>query len=205
MWPNSPSLPICINYLPFSKPVDLVGIWLKEYEKFTSVSWVTFGIPPTNNLLRARFEQRNFGKGEGNSAVILPCLRPLDHWGSPRHFALPISRSQKSTTYFFGNRSWFITSIIFHTLFSILEFIESISSYFQRTSPGLIKVVHYTERVGLIRARLAGARVAIGEILFLLDAHVEVTDGWYENNFLYLLAIIHFWGQCHEVMPSRSL
>ena len=42
------------------------------------------------------------------------------------------------------------------------------------------KVVHSKERVGLIKARLLGAKVATGEILTFLDAHCECTQGWLE-------------------------
>lgn len=35
-------------------------------------------------------------------------------------------------------------------------------------------------RLGLIRARLAGARLAKGEVLLFLDAHCEANIGWIE-------------------------
>jgi len=42
------------------------------------------------------------------------------------------------------------------------------------------KVVRSAERVGLIKARLLGAKEATGEILTFLDAHCECTQGWLE-------------------------
>jgi len=42
------------------------------------------------------------------------------------------------------------------------------------------KVVRSKERVGLIKARLLGAREAAGEVLTFLDAHCECTKGWLE-------------------------
>lgn len=38
--------------------------------------------------------------------------------------------------------------------------------------------LHY--RLGLIRARLAGARLARGDVLVFLDAHCEANIGWIE-------------------------
>ncbi len=43
-----------------------------------------------------------------------------------------------------------------------------------------IKIVRAKERVGLIRARLMGAREAIGDVLTFLDSHCECTNGWLE-------------------------
>lgn len=42
----------------------------------------------------------------------------------------------------------------------------------------LVKIIHLTQREGLIRARLKGAREALGEVLVFLDAHVEVNENW---------------------------
>uniref|UniRef100_A0A1B6CII9 Polypeptide N-acetylgalactosaminyltransferase n=1 Tax=Clastoptera arizonana TaxID=38151 RepID=A0A1B6CII9_9HEMI len=41
-----------------------------------------------------------------------------------------------------------------------------------------VKVIHLPERSGLIRARLAGARVAVGEVLLFLDSHTEANVNW---------------------------
>uniref|UniRef100_A0A6P7FEL8 Polypeptide N-acetylgalactosaminyltransferase n=1 Tax=Diabrotica virgifera virgifera TaxID=50390 RepID=A0A6P7FEL8_DIAVI len=43
-----------------------------------------------------------------------------------------------------------------------------------------IKMVRLKHRLGLIRARLQGARVAQGDVLIFLDAHCEATTGWAE-------------------------
>ena len=42
------------------------------------------------------------------------------------------------------------------------------------------RVIHSSGRVGLIQARLLGARQARGEVLTFLDAHCECTVGWLE-------------------------
>ena len=41
----------------------------------------------------------------------------------------------------------------------------------------MVKIVREKERVGLIRARLTGARHATGEVLTYLDSHCECTTG----------------------------
>lgn len=43
----------------------------------------------------------------------------------------------------------------------------------------IVKLVRSTERLGLIRARLAGADAASGDVLVFLDAHCEVNIVWY--------------------------
>lgn len=43
-----------------------------------------------------------------------------------------------------------------------------------------VKIVRSRERVGLIKARLLGAREATSEVLTFLDAHCECTPGWLE-------------------------
>ena len=43
-----------------------------------------------------------------------------------------------------------------------------------------VRIVREKERVGLIRARLSGARHAKGDVLTYLDSHCECTQGWLE-------------------------
>ncbi|XP_050534995.1 polypeptide N-acetylgalactosaminyltransferase 13-like isoform X2 [Daktulosphaira vitifoliae] len=47
--------------------------------------------------------------------------------------------------------------------------------------PISVQIIRSTIRIGLIKARLKGARKAKGEILVFLDAHCECTIGWLES------------------------
>lgn len=62
----------------------------------------------------------------------------------------------------------------------------------------LVKIIHLPERLGLIKARLQGARVAQGDVLLFLDSHCEATDLWLEplvqrikeNNRVFICPVI---------------
>lgn len=41
-----------------------------------------------------------------------------------------------------------------------------------------VKVIHLPQRMGLIRARLAGAKTATAEVLIFLDSHTEANVNW---------------------------
>lgn len=46
--------------------------------------------------------------------------------------------------------------------------------------PGLVKKVRHSEQLGLTQARLSGFRVAEGDVVAILDAHIEVHVQWAE-------------------------
>ncbi|XP_052807229.1 probable N-acetylgalactosaminyltransferase 9 isoform X1 [Mya arenaria] len=58
---------------------------------------------------------------------------------------------------------------------------QELTDYVAKTWPdGVVRVVRTKERSGLIRARLAGARAATGDVLIFLDSHCEAAPGWLE-------------------------
>jgi polypeptide N-acetylgalactosaminyltransferase len=56
---------------------------------------------------------------------------------------------------------------------------SQVDAYLKKTFP-LVKshVIHLPDRVGLIGARLAGAKAAIAEVLLFLDSHTEANVNW---------------------------
>ncbi|KAK5876546.1 hypothetical protein CesoFtcFv8_025889 [Champsocephalus esox] len=56
------------------------------------------------------------------------------------------------------------------------EYINSI----HEERPALVKRVRHSHRLGLTQARLSGWKVAVGEVVAILDAHIEVHVEWAE-------------------------
>lgn len=61
---------------------------------------------------------------------------------------------------------------------STSDFLKQPLDDYIKTLPAKVKVIRIAKREGLIRARLAGARVAKGSVLTFFDAHMECTHGW---------------------------
>ena len=55
---------------------------------------------------------------------------------------------------------------------------DDLSNYVREHFGKIVKIKNMSERKGLIVARMEGARIARGEILVFLDAHVEVNHNW---------------------------
>ncbi|XP_067405989.1 polypeptide N-acetylgalactosaminyltransferase 5 [Emydura macquarii macquarii] len=72
-----------------------------------------------------------------------------------------------------------IKEIILVDDFSTKEYLrDSLDKYMSQFPK--VQILHLKERHGLIRARLAGAEIAKGDVLTFLDSHVECNVGWLE-------------------------
>lgn len=54
------------------------------------------------------------------------------------------------------------------------EYIDEI----HKERPGVIKKVRHQKQMGLSQARISGCEQAIGDVVAVLDAHIEVMTGW---------------------------
>ncbi|XP_051858032.1 N-acetylgalactosaminyltransferase 4-like isoform X1 [Drosophila albomicans] len=55
---------------------------------------------------------------------------------------------------------------------------QQLDDYVSLHWPDLVDVVHNPERLGLIGARLSGAKVATAEVMVFFDSHIEVNYNW---------------------------
>uniref|UniRef100_T1JEQ6 Polypeptide N-acetylgalactosaminyltransferase n=1 Tax=Strigamia maritima TaxID=126957 RepID=T1JEQ6_STRMM len=61
-----------------------------------------------------------------------------------------------------------------------IEMKKRLDRYVKRNWTDKVRIIRAPERLGLIRARLAGAKAAIGKVVVFLDSHCEVNLGWLE-------------------------
>jgi polypeptide N-acetylgalactosaminyltransferase len=55
---------------------------------------------------------------------------------------------------------------------------ETMANYIDENFGGKVKLVKLEQRVGLIVARMEGAKRATAEVLVFLDSHIEVNVNW---------------------------
>lgn len=60
----------------------------------------------------------------------------------------------------------------------LTEFSKKQLDEYVKTNVTKTRVIHLPERSGLIRARLAGARLATADVLVFLDSHTEANYNW---------------------------
>ncbi|XP_035763765.1 probable polypeptide N-acetylgalactosaminyltransferase 8 [Neolamprologus brichardi] len=62
----------------------------------------------------------------------------------------------------------------------LMEKLDDYISFIHEDRPGLVKKVRHSEQLGLTQARLSGWKAAEGEVIAILDAHIEVHVQWAE-------------------------
>ena len=112
------------------------------------------------------------------SASVIICFYREDFSVLLRTIHSVIDRSPKENLY----------EIILINDLSDINIIPNITNHLESENlTDLVKVHTAPERLGLIRARIFGARKAMGDVLVFLDSHVEANTQWLEP----LLTRIH--------------
>uniref|UniRef100_A0A3B5M4A4 Polypeptide N-acetylgalactosaminyltransferase n=1 Tax=Xiphophorus couchianus TaxID=32473 RepID=A0A3B5M4A4_9TELE len=62
----------------------------------------------------------------------------------------------------------------------LLDKLDLYVSSIHEERPGLVKKIRHSEQLGLTQARLSGWKAAVGDVVAILDAHIEVHVQWAE-------------------------
>ncbi|XP_029019876.1 probable polypeptide N-acetylgalactosaminyltransferase 8 [Betta splendens] len=62
----------------------------------------------------------------------------------------------------------------------LMEALDNYITLIHKEIPGLVKRIRHSEQLGLTQARLSGWKVAEGDVVAILDAHIEVHVQWAE-------------------------
>lgn len=82
---------------------------------------------------------------------------------------------------------WYEVWLVYHVYTGELQ--GRLDYYLRTRLPSKVQLLRLTERTGLIRARLAGARAAVGSVLVFLDAHCEVVQNWWATSLVWQTCI----------------
>lgn len=61
---------------------------------------------------------------------------------------------------------------------SFPDLYEPLRKYVDEAFGSVVKIVENSERQGLIKARMTGAKASTGEVIIFLDSHMEVGTSW---------------------------
>ena len=60
------------------------------------------------------------------------------------------------------------------------DIVDTLPLYIRHRLPPTVRLVRNPSQLGLIRARVEGARASTGDIVVFLDSHCEASKGWLE-------------------------
>uniref|UniRef100_H3DGE1 Glycosyltransferase 2-like domain-containing protein n=1 Tax=Tetraodon nigroviridis TaxID=99883 RepID=H3DGE1_TETNG len=153
------------------------------------------GSPPNSTAVRERWDEGFFNVYLSDRIPVdraVPDTRPESCAQSLIHDDLPST----SVIFCFVDEVWstllrsvhsvlnrsplhLLREIILVDDFSTKEYLKGPLDKYMAQFPK-VRIIRLQERQGLIRARLAGAAAATGEVLTFLDSHVECNVGWLE-------------------------
>lgn len=120
-----------------------------------------------NDLRHPKCQEKVYLNSLPTASVVVPFHN--EHWTTLLRTAISaINRSPESL----------LAEVILVDDASTKEFLKDKLDDYVRAHLPKVKVLHLTKRSGLIRARLAGAKVAKGDVLIFLDSHTECTTNW---------------------------
>ncbi|ROT71654.1 hypothetical protein C7M84_010013 [Penaeus vannamei] len=120
-----------------------------------------------NDLRHPKCQEKVYLKSLPTASVVVPFHN--EHWTTLLRTAISaINRSPESL----------LAEVILVDDASTKEFLKDKLDNYVKAHLPKVKVLHLTKRSGLIRARLAGAKVAKGDVLIFLDSHTECTTNW---------------------------
>ena len=67
----------------------------------------------------------------------------------------------------------------FHVIYYFEDDMGQILEIYSESQFGKkVKIYRNDKNLGLIKSRLKGIRLSLGEVFFIMDSHSEVQDGW---------------------------